>query len=83
MLNDLGALMTERVVEAQQTNFEAFKVIMNQYTFGWDTHLKELKRELVFAVSGPVVLAEHLKEFLARLGNGINLGGQDENQSAD
>lgn len=32
MLSDLGAWIVERIVEAQQTHFEAFKVIINQYT---------------------------------------------------
>lgn len=39
ILSDLGTWMAEQVVEAQQTNLEASKVILNQYTTGWDSRL--------------------------------------------
>lgn len=50
MLNDLGEWMAERVV-AQQSHFEASKVTITQSTFGWDSRLIELKRELATAVN--------------------------------
>lgn len=45
-----------------------------QYTSDRDSRLRKLNRELAFAVSGLVVLIDHLKELLTSLGEGANLG---------
>lgn len=46
MLRDLGAWIAKRVVEAQQTHFEAFKTKIKQHKPGWDSRLKKLKQKL-------------------------------------
>lgn len=62
MLNELEAWLAGRDFEAQKTHLEAFKVRIKQYTFGWESRLKNLKRKLTSAAIGPVVLTDHLKE---------------------
>lgn len=43
----------------------------------------ELKQELSYAVSEPVVRTDHFKKLLARMGNGANLGCQVQTGPAD
>lgn len=66
MPKNLGSWMGKRVVEAQQTHFEASMLISKQYMFGWDSRLTELKRELTSAVS-KLALIEQLKKMLKNL----------------
>lgn len=47
-------------------------------TSGWGSWLMELKWTLMFAMSGTVVLKDHLSTFLARLGDMNNLQEQIE-----
>lgn len=68
MLSDRGAWMSEGVVEAQQTRYEALKTTIEQYTSGQDSRLKELKRELASVVSGPVVLTDHFERGVGEFG---------------
>lgn len=75
-LNDFGAWVAQRVVQAQQTLFEASKMTVMQYTSGWGCSLKERKRKHTSAVSKPVVLKDHLKMLLASLQEGAYLRGQ-------
>lgn len=69
--------MTERVVESQETHFDASKTTINQYASSWNCRLMELMRELAFVVSGPVVLTHHPKDLLASLEERAKWGGQD------
>lgn len=47
-----------------------------QYTSDWNIRLKELKPKLVFAVNGPAVLTDHVKELRGSLKDSANLGHQ-------
>lgn len=46
----------------------------NQNTSGLNSQLKEVKREVFTAVSGSVVLIDHLKELSLSLRDETNLG---------
>lgn len=59
--------MAERVVESQQTHFDLSRVTVHKYESGWDSLQKDFRRELASAVSGPVVLTNHLMKLLATL----------------
>lgn len=83
MRNGLAAWMAELVIEAQQTHFEASKVKIKQYTHRRDSRLKKLKREIVSTVTESFVLTDHLKELLASLGYGANMGGHVETEITD
>lgn len=43
ILNDLAARIVDRVVEAQQTHYQASKVTNSKYTSVWNGRLKYLK----------------------------------------
>lgn len=77
-LHQIETWMGEREHEAQTIHFKVSKVTITQYTSRWNSRFKELKRELVFVVSGPVVLTKDLEELLASLGGRGSLGGQAE-----
>lgn len=83
MLSQLEAWMFERVDEIQQTHFEASKVTIDQYTSGWNSSLKKLKRESASTVSRPVVLTDDLKELFASLDGSVNIRGQAETGPTD
>lgn len=75
--------MAKRAVQEQKTHFEASKVTIKQYTPGWDSRLKKLRRNHTSTVSGPVVLTDLVMEFLASLGDGVNVRGQNKTGSSD
>lgn len=56
VFSDYGARMVERVVESQQIKFEAFMMTFMQYRCGWDSRVMELRRDVLSAVNGAVVL---------------------------
>lgn len=74
-ISKLGSWIAKRVVGAQGTHFVALKETLNEHMFGWGIQLKELKQQLASDVSGPVLPTGHLKELLASLREGANLGG--------
>lgn len=75
--------MAERLLKHSRPIFKGFKMIINQYKSGWDSLLKDQKRELSSAVSEPVVLTGHLKVLSSSLGYETSLGGQAEIESTD
>lgn len=78
MLDDLDASIAERAAKSQKIHFEAFEMTITLYKSGWDIRLKQLRWKLVSAVSGPDVMTDHLKDFLARVGEEANSEGQVE-----
>lgn len=64
ILSKLGTQICEKVVEAQQTHLESLEVSIYLYMSYWISRLETVKRELVSAMIGPVVLTGNLKKLM-------------------